>query len=271
MLVHNDRIALGGVRGDKFIFGAIRGDKQLFDTSVITDANKEYILATYGEEALAKALVYLHGNPSFIPFFNEDPDTICSVCEIGWFRGITTAPIHLTIVPTRRTTYDFMAMVKSRGNSGNTTFFLGQGSNSEFASDFGIQYNDYANFLRVNNKEINDRYTHPQGGVPYRYEFDIKHLTITKQDTKEIITYDTKIADDYVVPNKVIAWNGIPTTNYSASATTMYFIAKEDGKKLIHLIPFKRGANYYLLDLLKYKLYDDGLNTNKAEETIMKL
>ena len=271
MLVHNDRIALGGVRGDKFIFGAIRGDKQLFDTSVITDANKEYILATYGEEALAKALVYLHGNPSFIPFFNEDPDTICSVCEIGWFRGITTAPIHLTIVPTRHTTYDFMAMVENLDNNGNTTFFLGQGSNSTFESDYGIQYNDSCSYLAVNGKLINNRGTHPRVKVLYRYEFDIKHLTITKQDTRERITYDTKIADDYVVPNKVIAWNGIPSSTYSALAITMYFIAKEDGKKLIHLIPFKRGVNYYLLDLLKNELYDDGLNVNKELEKIMKL
>ena len=171
MLVHNDRIALGGVRGDKFIFGAIRGDKQLFDTSVITDANKEYILATYGEEALAKALVYLHGNPSFIPFFNEDPDTICSVCEIGWFRGIRTNIITTNVYPTRHTTYEILYIPD---HPQNRVAIFGVG-NGKFNYLYGLNYAYNSGTLYVNNTSVGNI----KHSVPYYIEMNHSNVSLT--------------------------------------------------------------------------------------------
>ena len=264
MLVHNDRIALGGVRGDKFIFGAIRGDKQLFDTSVITDANKEYILATYGEEALAKALVYLHSNPSFIPFFNEDPDTICSVCKIGWFRGIKTYFIALDVVPTKRTSYDFECQIETTDNT-NAFFGISNDNSVGFSAvDYTYGYNPYGAFFNVNGTIVNDRGTHPKRQIPYHYEFDFKKIKFTKLDDGASGVYDTKIANDYVFTNKPITLNGLTGYNFNYQDSYGRFVVKEDGVKILHLIPYKDSAGvYYMLDLINYKKYAAKTITNQ--------
>lgn len=262
MLVHNDRIALGGVRGDKFIFGAIRGDKQLFDTSVITDANKEYILATYGEEALAKALVYLHGNPSFIPFFNEDPDTICSVCEIGWFRGIRTDIINIDVYPTKHTIYDILYIPDEITGNNVAIFGISSGGSIGLYS-YSLSYRGHNELLFVNQTLIGAIAVN----IPYHIEMNHKSVSLTRLDTNATSVYSTKIVDTYVYPNTKLSINGATGSLYAVKSPFAKFLVKENGKVIRHLIPFKsNGGTYFMLDMTNYKKYEAGTYSDQEKK-----
>jgi hypothetical protein len=250
MLVHNDRIALGGVRGDKFIFGAIRGDKQLFDTSVITDANKEYILATYGEEALAKALVYLHGNPSFIPFFNEDPDTICSVCEIGYVRYIKRTYFDTGFTPTRHTEVEVVVRTINETN-GNHEVIFGAGK-KDTPQAFGLGGTAYGA------APLYDFYKTFQYGFwdfkkTYRIKFNINQFSI---DDKVWITGTSTDVDN--LKTQMFIQGNEEMTNMTGNCFLVEnkIIIKDNGIKVRHMIPYKKAdGTLCMFDMVHFALY----------------
>lgn len=249
MLVHNDRIALGGVRGDKFIFGAIRGDKQLFDTSVITDANKEYIIATYGEEALAKALVYLHGNPSFIPFFNEDPDTICSVCEIGWIRGNPQIIPLYYFNPTKKTVIKCW-MIDTDQSNRESLFGVYNGA-SESNKSYSFSMMNTNGSWWNNGKNISGYYSDCGVNTPYSIDYQWGKVLIQNLKTGNKAEYDTQVTDDYIPTNIGFAING--AIDRVGNQTVCYlnnFEIYEDGVKLYHFIPFKRGDLFVHINMM---------------------
>lgn len=252
MLVHNDRIALGGVRGDKFIFGAIRGDKQLFDTSVITDANKEYILATYGEEALAKALVYLHSNPSFIPFFNEDPDTICSVCEIGYVRYVKRAYFDTDFIPTRHTEVEVVVRTINETN-GNQEVIFGAGKKyTPQAFGLGGTATDNTDHY------LSDFYKLKQNRFweikkSYKIKFNINQFSI---DNKVWITGTSTDVDN--LKTQMFIQGNKEMTNMKGTCFLVEnkIIIKDNGIKVRHMIPYKKAdGTLCMFDMVHFALY----------------
>lgn len=259
MLTHGDKIVLGGVRGDKFVFGAIRGDKEVLGKSILSEATSKYILSTYGEKAYAQALEYCHHHPDFIPFLEEDNDTIVSIGDFGYYRGVRTGNIQLDdVYPTKRTTYDFIGMTISKSNSGNDTPFFGirqKNVSGVQPDDYIYGCNDYTECYIVRDKMLNPRGSNPKGGIPYRYEFTYDKFTFTKLDDGLTETYDTQIPDDFVILNEPLTINGMTNSiSRPRHYIVNYFIIKENGVIIKHFIPFKDKVNgYYLLDLLTFE------------------
>lgn len=263
MLVHNDKIALGGVRGDKFIFGAIRGDKQLFDTSVITDANKEYILATYGGEALAKALVYLHSNPSFIPYFNEDPDTICSVCEIGYVRYIKLTYFDTGFVPTSHTDIETtIRTIKTTNYNIQAIFGAGYGNTPQA---FGLGGSPY------NTSPLRDFYKLTVYGVwlyqqTYHIKFNVNQFSI---DDRIWITGTSTDVDSLETPLYIQGNKGMSNHVGTSFVVENKFIIKDNGIKVRHMIPYKKAdGTLCMFDMVHFAFYPQ-LN-NKGVAVVMK-